>query len=1359
LIALAAARAMAAPIAVHGRVEAEGGGSLRDAMVRLYPLVGIRGAGELQLAGKLPSPHKAEAKVDAEGGFRIEAPGPGVWRLVASAPGRAPLETIVPLVEETWLPSAELPGDAPLEVTVVDSTGKPASGAAVVGEPAGMRRPTQWMPVSVRALTDAQGKATVQRGVKVRTDLAIAAPGHVLVESKGVGGSGGRIALAKGEAREIAVVGPDGRPVAGALVMVPPSYAPIATTGPAGRAALTAAPGKPLRLWVEDDRGGTAGLTLEPPAKGETPRPLRVQLARAPALAGRVIDRETRAPLAAALVWNAPRWESWTLTDGAGAYVLGAFSVKASRFLTAAAAGHLRATADVAPAVAASGRAPTLALPMAGVLAGSVVDARGRPLAGVEVVVNPAPWRGARMFFTRNMAMGLQPAETRSDARGQFRVAALQQGSQYEVTFRKQGFATLVEPAPPPRDRIAELHVTMALGGRGVGKVVTTAGAPIEGAKVTLERQTEDGAPGPARRFGWREERAFEATTDRAGKFSFADLPAGRFQLQAEAAGHATTTVPGIELPATAGEVDLGTVKLPPGAVVEGRVVGPRGEPIEGAEVFVLEGMAAMMPQLRFALDGQEPKATTAADGFFRIGELPAGNKVDVAARRSGYTPARAGGVVAPTAEPVTLTLRAASAVRGRVVDEDGEPIADANVRLNVERAGGGFAFAMTGGTARSGDDGRFTVEDVEPGTMRVTANAPGFLPLDRGGVEVPAGKDLEGLELVLRAGAAVEGVVTTPEGVPAAGATVRVLEEGGAGPPMRMMSGAGAETDGDGRYRLDGVETGRRTLQAEHQGFERAVAELEVRSGDNQLDLRLGGGQEVSGRVVGPAGQPVGAATVTLAAPGERWSSDRSATTDASGAFTLAGVTDGTYELAASHADYGDGRAAAPVQVAGAPVAGLVVELPAGAVVSGRLRGLSLAELSRVWVSAFSESSGGKRGTVSFDGRYRIAGLGPGEWQVTARLDVGGKQARGRVTLAAGEGEGTLDLEFEGGTSLSGVVRQGGRGVDGAMVLARGDDVAGGGTTRSDHAGRYRLENLRPGAYRVEAYDPRSGLRDKASTTVDEAGSTLDFDLRGSRLAGRVLEAGTGDPIGGARVHAEEADADGSERVAFQSAVTSDDTGRFVLAISGAGSWRLAADKEGYAQGTATVTAAGEPLEGVEIRLQPTQGVTLQVSRAAGAPPAEVNVSLLHGNGTALSTGIYPTGENGRVRLSTVPPGTWEVLVRADGTGTERVVVTSPGPAASVVLAPQATLTVVVPELAGEAIRADVTLTSGDGRRFMSPGWGSLMDEFGLAYGRTTIRYLPAGTWTVRASTRDGRRWEATATTTPGSATTVELR
>src|SRR6185295_7046206 len=135
---------------------------------------------------------------------------------------------------------------------------------------------------------------------------------------------------------------------------------------------------------------------------------------------------------------------------------------------------------------------------------------------------------------------------------------------------------------------------------------------------------------------GDRDDKKGEAESDAAGKFTIADLATGKFVLKVEAAGYAATTVPGIEVPPSAGEVDLGTLKLAPGAVIEGRVVGPRGEPIEGAEVFALDGMMGMMPQVRWAVVGKEADTTSAGDGFFRLGSRAPGEKVNLAVRHAG---------------------------------------------------------------------------------------------------------------------------------------------------------------------------------------------------------------------------------------------------------------------------------------------------------------------------------------------------------------------------------------------------------------------------------------------------------------------------------------------------------------------------------------------------------------------------------------------------------------------------------------------------------------------------------------------------------------------------------------------------
>ena len=101
--------------------------------------------------------------------------------------------------------------------------------------------------------------------------------------------------------------------------------------------------------------------------------------------------------------------------------------------------------------------------------------------------------------------------------------------------------------------------------------------------------------------------------------------------------------------------------------------------------------------------------------------------------------------------------------------------------------------------------------------------------------------------------------------------------------------------------------------------------------------------------------------------------------------------------------------------------------------------------------------------------------------------------------------------------------------------------------------------ENLRPGSYNVEVVSMTSGMRKHDTVTLD-ADRELDFDLRSTRIAGKVLEAGTDEPLSDVAVRAEPVEAAREEGPRFNGAVTTDDRGRFVVAASNEGSWRLSA-------------------------------------------------------------------------------------------------------------------------------------------------------------------------------------------------------
>jgi len=222
----------------------------------------------------------------------------------------------------------------------------------------------------------------------------------------------------------------------------------------------------------------------------------------------------------------------------------------------------------------------------------------------------------------------------------------------------------------------------------------------------------------------------------------------------------------------------------------------------------------------------------------------------------------------------------------------------------------------------------------------------------------------------------------------------------------------------------------------------------------------------------------------------------------------------------------------------------------------------------------------------------------------------------------------------------------------------------------------------------------------------------------------------------------------------------TTDAHGVFHLPEVGEGSWTVQATREGYATGERTVQVDGETPPGdVEIRLDPTEGVTVEALLPTGQPPDRIRVAALDGAGRSVAAGVFPTGENGRTRVSNVPPGTWQLLVDSIQSGPATVPATVPGPAVRVVLPPAGQLSIQVPELADHPAAAKVALNDPGGPYRAISGDGTVRSEWDLDAGGRSLDRVPAGVWQVTARAADGRSWSGTATVTPGGAAVVELR
>ncbi|HEX6202470.1 MAG TPA: carboxypeptidase-like regulatory domain-containing protein, partial [Thermoanaerobaculia bacterium] len=970
----------------------------------------------------------------------------------------------------------------------------------------------------------------------------------------------------------------------------------------------------------------------------------------------------------------------------------------------------------------------------------------------------------SQAVWTTGRRPGVDRATSGSD--GRYRLLRLDPEEAHHLRVEHPGYAPAdVElVAPVAGAGRPGFDVTLVRGTRAHGLVFSTDGRPLAGAVarlVPVRHATPRRGPQPPRRTG-DDSAELRGTTDADGRFAVEHLLPGRYDLLVTASGHAPLRVPGVEVPAPPEDGDLGTVSLEPGAEITGRVVDAEGRPLAGVEIRRFERDALYG---RLALPGADEAAplTTAEDGRFVIADLAAGAVVDLMFDAPGYTQETVSGVTAPPERPLTVELTATAIVAGRVVDGFGDGLAGITVQAMPDEAGPGGRrrFDARVAFARTDDDGRFEIENVPPGAVRLAASGGGFRPGEASGIELAPGERRDGVRIELQRGGTLVGRVLAPDGQPLPNALVQVSAN-------LLWGGIEGRTDGDGRYRLPGLPEGVLQVRAEHSDFVATIREITAGEGEIQLDLQLGAGHRVSGRVVDAGGAPIAGARVMLGGQMVRGLL-RPATTRADGSFELDGVAPGLWQLSAAKEGWVQAEEPLRLEIDG-PVAGVELRLTAGAAVVGHVRGVDLAEIGRLRVAAGAEdrAPGGdtRIGTVDYEGGYRVDGLTPGRWRVMAILGEGEGMASGVVELAAGQQEARLDLEMAGDLVLSGRVTLGGRPLSGSEVSLTGRDHVSFARGRTGADGRFRIARLERGRYELSVHDYVEGVAEQRE--IDLAGDhEVTIDLDAGEVAGRVVDADTGAPLADAELQLRAGRGSFGDAIASHTRSRAPDGG-FRLRGVAAGSYRLHARREGY--GTADVEVGVPPggtIEGVEVALPPAAGAVIEVRGARGLPPGRVMVAALAA-ATApdpppdrltipAAGGFFAPGEGGRVHLTALPAGRWRVHVAAPGFAVAAVDLEAPGPPVPVTLGPEAVVDVRVPELAETVEAGRVRLLGADGRPLLVPGYGGSA-ELGrrLQLGRARLQNVPAGAWTVEVVADDGRAWTRPVTAVAGAATEV---
>ncbi|MBN8228697.1 carboxypeptidase regulatory-like domain-containing protein [Corallococcus macrosporus] len=472
-----------------------------------------------------------------------------------------------------------------------------------------------------------------------------------------------------------------------------------------------------------------------------------VVLARTLPIAGQVLSAEgTPAPGVQVLLEGSTATASTqrTTTDDAGCF---RFTAPAVAHQLNAESGGAFATLDVTPPL----EHVELRLQQGVFLEGTVRDDTGQPIPNARV-----------QTYREDGGPLAAEADTATDSAGRYRMGPTRSGPH---TFRilASHHLDLEVTAQKLLRGMAPLDFMLRRAKSVEGRVVDTSGAPLEG--IHLELSGNLGA--------W---------DDLVSRDSQRSDATGRFVLDAQRGGKAQLLVEDPSFQSLSIDVSVPSkdvvVVLDRGASVSGTVTDPRGLPLRGATVTLLEdsedtedsslyeeprqGMTD--EQGRFQLQGIAP-------GKYLLGAVIRGDLIDASVSQPIAFQAR-------EHQDVSLRLEAGRQRSGIAVDGTGQPLADVMITAALpdeddsQWRGGSGEDGPAG--LRTGPDGRFTLRGLVAPRYALWASLPGhsFRPersqggepfTEQGGLWVDSGE--APLRLVLERDGRIRGRVVGSRG------------------------------------------------------------------------------------------------------------------------------------------------------------------------------------------------------------------------------------------------------------------------------------------------------------------------------------------------------------------------------------------------------------------------------------------------------------------------------------------------------------------------------------------------------------------------------------------------------------------
>lgn len=640
------------------------------------------------------------------------------------------------------------------------------------------------------------------------------------------------------------------------------------------------------------------------------------------------------------------------------------------------------------------------------------VVVRLRDGASVEVTVigedTQKPISGASVQLRTN---DLQTEIT--DAEGKAHFEGVRNGM-VAVVASASGYGPTRQPLQVPASGKVEVtaQVTLRPGAAISGRVVNEQGKPVSGARVL--------AVDASKLFSLESGKLDSVMTNDKGQFRIAAVAAGTYRLAARHDDYAPADSEPMTVDGSTPLTDV-ELELREGGTVSGRVVDKGGKGVAWAAVRV-----GRPSNVAMGLGGVLRQATANEQGEFVMKGLPREKLSLLAIGEQASSEAQAEDLTAkPKATDIVLTLTVDGQIAGKVVNDKGEPVAEAQVSALPDIFGQGIPddLRLRGLAAETTDGGgHFEFRGLPDGTYRLRAARASLS--DRAflqpGTQAATG-DTD-VTLVLADNGSIKGRLAFDDGGPVKVFTVAVT----------IPPGIPVAND-KGEFVIPDVPPGKHDVTFRGPDFaELSRPGVEVQAG-RPTDLgtvTVKRGRYATGHVRDANGQPVAGATVGVArafrgngdsilagvsAVADEFLGLRTDQTNERGEFRIRGLpNDKEMVIIAEHPVTGRSNPELVPPGNDNPTYELTL-LPYGSLVGTVTVGGKPERNIGIVVTSKGTRNSSVVVTTAEDGSYVVTRLPVGEYVVLAAPNLGGTSASATAVIEAGKQTRT-DLEIEVG-------------------------------------------------------------------------------------------------------------------------------------------------------------------------------------------------------------------------------------------------------------------------------------------------------------------------------------------------------